>query len=90
MDSDDCDRFDLLKRLLTITRCDMQKLLILVLICFFNTATVTAVRTWDGRADVGIFRQDSNTWYLLQSTAGFTSTVWGFGGDKPVPSAFVP
>ena len=44
----------------------------------------------DGKADVGVFRPSSNTWFLLRSTAGFGSTVFGINGDKPVPSAFAP
>ena len=44
----------------------------------------------DGRADIGIFRAGSYTWYLLRSTAGFQSLLWGSGNAKAVPNAFVP
>ncbi len=44
----------------------------------------------DGRADTGIYRPSSQTWYLLRSTAGFGSSVFGNNGDIPIPSAFVP
>lgn len=44
----------------------------------------------DGRADVGVFRASNNSWFLLRSTAGFTSTIFGLTDDKPIPSAFVP
>lgn len=44
----------------------------------------------DGKADTGIFRPSNQTWYLLRSTSGFGSTVFGNNGDIPVPSAFVP
>ncbi len=44
----------------------------------------------DGRSDIGVFRAASFDWYLLRSTAGFQSVVWGSGNAKAVPSAFVP
>lgn len=44
----------------------------------------------DGKADTGIFRPSVQTWFLLRSTAGFGSFVFGNNGDIPVPSAFVP
>ena len=42
----------------------------------------------DGRSDVSVFRPSSNTWYLLRSTAGFTSVTFGANGDRAVPAAF--
>lgn len=44
----------------------------------------------DGKADTGIFRQSDQTWYLLRSTAGFSSTVFGNTGDIPLPSSYIP
>lgn len=44
----------------------------------------------DGKADVSIFRPTNQTWFLLRSTAGFGSTVFGQNGDKPIPAAFLP
>ncbi|MBL8182790.1 MAG: VCBS repeat-containing protein [Blastocatellia bacterium] len=44
----------------------------------------------DGKADVGIFRPSTNEWYLLRSTAGLQSAVFGLSGDKPIPTAYLP
>lgn len=44
----------------------------------------------DGRSDIGVFRSGSYDWYLLRSTAGFQSVLWGSGNAKAVPNAFVP
>jgi hypothetical protein len=44
----------------------------------------------DGKADISVFRPSSSNWFLLGSTAGFSSTVFGQSTDKPVASAFIP
>ena len=44
----------------------------------------------DGKADISIFRPSTNFWYLLRTTAGFTSVVFGQSGDKPVEAAYAP
>lgn len=44
----------------------------------------------DGKADVGIFRPSTNNWFLLRSTAGLQSAVFGLSGDKPIPTAYLP
>ncbi len=44
----------------------------------------------DGKADVAAFRPSTNNWYLLRSTAGFTSAIFGIAGDKPIPTAYLP
>jgi hypothetical protein len=42
----------------------------------------------DGKTDFAVFRD--GTWYLQQSTAGFTGIVFGAATDTPTPNAFVP
>ncbi|MEO8043104.1 MAG: VCBS repeat-containing protein, partial [Acidobacteriota bacterium] len=44
----------------------------------------------DGKADIAVFRASTRFWYLLQTTAGFTSVQFGAPGDKPIESAYVP
>ena len=42
----------------------------------------------DGRADISVFRPETGTWYLQQSTAGFTGIAFGFGTDKLAPADY--
>jgi len=41
----------------------------------------------DGRTDVAIFRPSTGTWWILQSSTGYTtytSQLWGASGDVPL------
>ena len=40
----------------------------------------------DGKTDIAVYR--SGTWYLLQSTAGYTSVQFGTADDIPVPADY--
>ena len=42
----------------------------------------------DGKADIGIYRPGTGTWFVLQSTQGFLFRQWGFGNDKVVSGDF--
>jgi glucan-binding YG repeat protein len=42
----------------------------------------------DGRADVSVFRPADRTWYLNQSTNGFSATQFGLSTDKITPADF--
>ena len=42
----------------------------------------------DCRADVSVFRPANGGWYIQQSTAGFTGTLFGQNGDKIVPADY--
>jgi uncharacterized delta-60 repeat protein len=42
----------------------------------------------DRRADLSVFRPSDRTWYLNQSTNGFSATQWGLATDKLTPADF--
>ena len=42
----------------------------------------------DGKADISVFRPANGGWYLLNSTAGFTSSSFGLPTDKIAPADF--
>ncbi|HLM01380.1 MAG TPA: FG-GAP-like repeat-containing protein [Pyrinomonadaceae bacterium] len=42
----------------------------------------------DGRADVSVFRPSDHTWYLNNSTSGFTAVNFGLGTDIIAPGDF--
>jgi hypothetical protein len=42
----------------------------------------------DARADVSVFRPAGGTWYLQESTAGFTGVNWGLPTDRIIPADY--
>jgi hypothetical protein len=42
----------------------------------------------DGKADVSVFRPTDGSWWILGSSAGFSSRQWGQNGDVPVAADF--
>jgi len=42
----------------------------------------------DGRTDISVYRASEGTWYLQQSTAGFSAQRWGNLSDKVMPADF--
>lgn len=42
----------------------------------------------DGRADVGVFRPSTGTWYTMRSSTGFAVNQFGMNGDLVTPSDF--
>jgi hypothetical protein len=53
--------------------------------------TVAANFDGDGKTDLAIYRPDTGVWWLLQSSAGFTSYAtfrWGLPSDIPVPGDY--
>ena len=44
----------------------------------------------DGKFDATVFRPSNSTWFIGRTTAGTQIVQFGVGGDRPIPTAFVP
>ncbi|CAA9404888.1 MAG: hypothetical protein AVDCRST_MAG74-1856 [uncultured Pyrinomonadaceae bacterium] len=42
----------------------------------------------DGRSDISVFRPSNGSWYINQSTAGFTGVTFGLGTDLLAPADY--
>jgi hypothetical protein len=40
----------------------------------------------DGKADIGVWREDPGVWFILPSNSpgSYTATPWGMSGDLPL------
>jgi len=63
-----------------------------IIACFLSDSAIQQPAQFDfdgdARSDISVFRSSNRTWYLNQSTVGFSATQFGLSTDKITPADF--